>query len=240
MKSEHRHELKTNELAEWLANLPQWWRENAKTIILVAAVVVVVAGVYFYRGYQKNVVAVRKQTKLTRLILTLPQNKMQILRSQAEGYDSSYMLFQPADGLAAAAQNANNDQMAALALIKRAQALRMELHYRLETPNKQAIADSLDKVQASYIEAFSKASDNPSLMAAAKFGIGLCEEERGEFAKAEDIYLSITKNVLFEGTAAIAAAKQRLETIDNYKQKIVFKPAPEPVEPQLPDRAGGG
>ncbi len=28
MKSDHRHELKTNELAEWLSNLPQWAKKN--------------------------------------------------------------------------------------------------------------------------------------------------------------------------------------------------------------------
>ena len=34
MKSDHRHELKTNELAEWLGNLPQWTKENLVTIII--------------------------------------------------------------------------------------------------------------------------------------------------------------------------------------------------------------
>ncbi len=33
MKSEHRHELKTNELAEWIANFPTWAKENAKVLI---------------------------------------------------------------------------------------------------------------------------------------------------------------------------------------------------------------
>ena len=33
MKAEHRHELKTNELVEWLTNLPQWANENLTTII---------------------------------------------------------------------------------------------------------------------------------------------------------------------------------------------------------------
>ena len=42
MKSDHRHELKTNELAEWLGNLPEWTKENLVTIIAVVVVVVVV------------------------------------------------------------------------------------------------------------------------------------------------------------------------------------------------------
>ena len=37
MKSDHRHELKTNELAEWLGNLPEWTKENFVTIIIALA-----------------------------------------------------------------------------------------------------------------------------------------------------------------------------------------------------------
>ena len=53
MKSEHRHELKTNELAEWLVNFPQWTKKNAKTIIYVCVLTIVVASLYFYKRYQK-------------------------------------------------------------------------------------------------------------------------------------------------------------------------------------------
>ena len=61
MKSEHRHELKTNELAEWLNNFPQWAKQNYRTIIYVTVVVVAIIAAYFWKNYQKNVVAVRKQ-----------------------------------------------------------------------------------------------------------------------------------------------------------------------------------
>ena len=54
MKSEHRHELKTNELAEWLGNFPQWAKENLRMIIYVTVVIVAVAGVYVWNNYQKN------------------------------------------------------------------------------------------------------------------------------------------------------------------------------------------
>ena len=56
MKSEHRHELKTNELAEWLGNLPKWTSENLTTILVVLVVVVVGITILFLRSYNKNVV----------------------------------------------------------------------------------------------------------------------------------------------------------------------------------------
>ena len=55
MKSEHRHELKTNELAEWIGNLPQWARENRRMIIYVSVVAVLVIGSASWYWYNKNV-----------------------------------------------------------------------------------------------------------------------------------------------------------------------------------------
>ncbi|MHC4497601.1 MAG: hypothetical protein ACYS21_00645 [Planctomycetota bacterium] len=125
MKAEHRHELKTNELAEWIAHLPQWAKENVRIIIIVSAVVVLGAGSYFYYRYQKNVVSARRQLRLTELASQVSQGKRNILTTRAtRGLDISFTLLQLADDLENFAQNAKNDQMAALALIKQAEALR--------------------------------------------------------------------------------------------------------------------
>ena len=59
MKSEHRHELKTNELAEWIAHLPQWTRENLRTIIYVSVVAVLVIGSSFWYWRKRNVETVQ-------------------------------------------------------------------------------------------------------------------------------------------------------------------------------------
>jgi hypothetical protein len=72
------------------------------------------------------------------------------------------------------------------------------------------------------------------LAAAAKFGLGLCSEELGNFEQARQIYSDITANADFEGTVAVVQAKRRLETIADYEQKVVFKPAPKPVAPSKP------
>ena len=40
MKSERRHELQTNELADWISNFPQWFQDNLATVIVGAVVVV--------------------------------------------------------------------------------------------------------------------------------------------------------------------------------------------------------
>jgi len=232
MKSYHRHELKTNELAEWIGNLPQWAKENRTAIIAISAAIVVVAGLYIWRTYSKKV-SLQKQIELTDLISQFMGSKMQILSAQAQGKDLSYILVQrggPADRLKIFSEKVNNDQMAALALIKQAEALRTELHYRPGTVSTQDLTTQINQAKASYAEALKKASSgsrgagsSPSLQAIAKFGLGICEEELGNFEKAQQIYQEITTDPNFEGTIAKAAAEQRLQTMADYKTQVVFK-----------------
>ncbi len=255
MKPEHRHELKTNELAEWLNNLPQWARKNLTTIIYVSvvAVVVIVYSLWYY--YQKNTASVKKQIELTRLIRQLPYNKRQILQARSQGVDISYTLIQIADDLQATAKNIKDPLGVASALIKRADTLRMELHYRPGTVSKADAAAQINRAKAAYTEAIEKAASSPSLSATAKFGLGLCEEEIGNIAEAQQIYHNIITNPRFECTTAAAQAKIRLNSMTQYQQKVVFKAPPPPsstegtgataipsgprIELNLPDRQAG-
>ncbi len=247
MKSEQRHELKTNELAEWLSNLPQWACKNLTTIIYVSVVAVVVIGYSFWYYYQKSTASVKKQLELTKLIRQLPYSKRQILQAQSQGVDISYMLIQTADNLQAAVRNIKDDLVAASALIKRADILRMELHYRLGTVSKKDAAAQINRAKAAYSEATElvaakraaagKAARAPSLAATARFGLGLCEEEIGNFAQAQQIYRDIVTNPGLEYTTAAAQAKIRLDSMADYQQKVVFKktpkPATKPIQPQI-------
>lgn len=231
MKAEHRHELKTNELAQWLINFPQWARENSTTIIYASVIIVVASGIYFWKVYEKRVVAGREQLEFTSFISQVSQGKTQIIQAQAQGVDTAYALIQAADNLQNIAQNTKNEQMAALALIKEAETRRMELHYRFGNISRQDLEAQINRVKDSYTKATEKSSANPSLMALAKLGLGLCEEELGNYGQAYDIYSEITANADFEGTIAAAQAKQRLLTMLDYQQQVVFKPAPkQPVE----------
>jgi len=228
MKADHRHELKTNELAEWIANLPQWAKENQTTIIGVIAVIVAAGGIYFWRFYRKDVMSVERQLRLTGISNQLALGKMQVLQAQSEGRDLSFILLQPAENLKAFAQETKDDQMAAFALIKRAEALRSELHYRRTPASDQDLVVQISQTKASYAEALARATSSPELAASAKFGLGLCEEELGNFDQARQIYQDVASSAEFQGTVAKAAAKYRLDTMADYQTKVVFKPAPQP------------
>jgi hypothetical protein len=233
MKSEHRHELKTNELADWLANFPQWAKENRITIIGVLLVIVIAGAVYIWKIHRRNVMT-QKQIELTNYMSQVLGAKERIMDAQSKGTDLSYILLQPANNLKSFAQTVKDDRMAAFALIKRAEALRTELHYRLGPVNQQDFATQINLAKDSYNEAIKKAVPFPSLMAEAKFGLGLCEEDLGNFEAAKQIYQDITTNSDFDGIAAKVSAKQRLATMSDYKTKVVFHSS---AKPKLPDAA---
>jgi tetratricopeptide (TPR) repeat protein len=238
MKAKHRHELKTNELAEWLLNLPQWAKQNLRTIIYVSALIIIVVGAYFWKRYEKNVVMVQRRINLTDLMAGLSQQKLEIIRAQQQERDYSFMLIQVADKLQDGAPAVKNDWMAALALIKRGEALRAELHYRLGAVGKREVTAQMAGAKTAYTEAATLAAGNPSLVAAARFGEGLCEEELGNFEQAQQVYRAIIGNPLFEGTLAAGQAAHRLDIMADYRQKVVFRPPPkqpstEPLQPEM-------
>src|SRR4030042_6760666 len=130
MKSDHRHEVKTNELPDWLVHLPRWLKENQAMLIGTAAVVVVAAVVYFWIFYQKNIAAARTRDRLTNLVTQLPRQKSEIAQALAQKTDQSYLLIDLAKDLQDFAREAGGGPMAALALIERADALRTEAPFR--------------------------------------------------------------------------------------------------------------
>lgn len=237
MKAKHRHELKTNELAEWIANFPDWAKKNVKNIIYVAAVIVLVLASYIYHNYTKNIAIPEKQHEFTRIISKLPKSQTRLLQAQSQGKDYSITLLQLADELEISSINTQEDNAAALALIKRGQALRMELHYRVQSASDDEIVIQINNARASYNEALQKAEGNPALTAMAKLGLGLCEEELGNFQDAEKIYNEIVNAPALDATTAKAQAIYRLKTMADYQKKVVFKETPEPavelIEPDI-------
>ncbi|MBN1795413.1 MAG: hypothetical protein JW804_01955 [Sedimentisphaerales bacterium] len=235
MKSEHRHELKTNELAEWLSNFPNWAKENMRMIIYICVVAAAVLGLYGWRAYQKNVVRVNERLRLTQLIRELTRNKINTINGiEKDGIDYSYTLINTSKGFGNFARNTKNKDMAALAYIKQAEALRTELYYRMEPVDKAYLQAQINKAKKSYESAVEKAQDNPSLLALAKYGLGLCEEELGNFEAAREIYRQVSQDKKFAGTDAAASAEYRLKVMDDYREKVAFGRV-KPIEPAAKD-----
>ncbi len=226
MKSEHRHELKTNELADWIAHFPEWAQKNARSLIATAVVIVVVGVAYFLVQYNKNVRVVGERVRFSTTLALLPQTKQAAISNP--GQDLSFQLNQVASDLAAYAGKGGNSTMSALAYLKRAEALRSSLHFSLTTMSPEDLAGKISTIQESYSMAEQKATKDPSIRAAACYGKGLCLEELKQFADAEAQYQDILADNTLAGTAGYAAAQYRLQVLPSYQQGVNFRPAPSP------------
>jgi tetratricopeptide (TPR) repeat protein len=240
MKSEERHELKTNELADWLANFPEWAKENTGTIAYVAIVIIIVAVVAYMKYYRPAAAVSREQLEMTQLAGQLEMAKLSAAASKEQAAQSQEALRSTGDRLSALVDQLSSADSAAFALIKRGEALRAELHYRpadfANDPN--ALKFQVDKAKTCYQQAFEKAGDDRVLAASAQFGLGLCEEEVGNFEEAQKIYHEIIKNEKYAGTVIVPMARDRAADMSDYKGKFVFvetpKPAQRPVAPAMP------
>ena len=231
MKSKHRHELKSNELAEWLANFPQWIKENQKTIIGLVVLIIVIIGYFSWKSFK---ISAQEQERLefTSLLNSVTQTEMDTVNAQMQGNDVSYLLLQRASDLKKFAEKTSNDNIAAISLIKQADAIREELHYRMGDVSQQVLTEQINQAKISYNKALELSSSNNSLKAVATFGLGLCAEELGNFNEARQIYQDVADNPDFEGNATVIQAKIRLKTMSDYEKNIVFLPAPIP-EPDI-------
>ncbi len=228
MDKEHRHELKTNELADWIVHLPDFLRRNWAQIIGVTLIVIALLVIPIFKRTRRNA-TLTQQTETTQLIQKIAQEKVAAIRSQSTGIlDSQSQLLVVANSLEDAANKASNPQAAALALIKRGEALRADLHYQSGRVERTTVVAQINQAEKAYESAIEKAQDNSTLIAMARMGLGLCAEEVGNFDLAKEIYEQIAADADFAGTVSPAQAQLRLDFIDDNRIKFVFVEAPQP------------
>lgn len=230
MDSAHRHELKTNELADWVGHLPDFIRRNYLQIIGLGLIVVGIVVLPVFRSMRRSA-ARKRQADTTELIQGVEQGKVRAV--QGGGVDIQNLLLISANSLETAAKNAKNPYSAALALIKRAEALRADLHYKVGLVERAVVQAQIKQARSAYQQAIEKAQGSNTLIALAKFGLGLCAEELGKFDQAKQIYEEIVANVDFEGTVSSAQAQLRLELMDDNTARFVFVKAPEPQPEEI-------
>ena len=99
MKSEHRHELKENELSKFIASLPQFYQDNQKMIIYIGVVAILVILSTWFTIFRKRDEKLRAQSLATGEILSVQMEKSRVLQDLAQGQDSSMMLASKSDKL---------------------------------------------------------------------------------------------------------------------------------------------
>ena len=232
MKAEHRHELVTNELADWIGNLPNFIKENIRPIIGVILILLGL-GFWLFRNTQKVAAENKGQIGISERIVSLNQTKFNVLYSSTQGMDASPMLIQATRQLESQLEKVkDNVNLTAFILIKCAQALRTDLHYQPRILGAGDIETQIKEAQGLYQQAIETAPDNPALVATAKLGLGLCAEELGDFDTAKQIYSDLTQNEDYSSTVSAHQAQIRLEIMDDYKTDVKFAKAPPKPQPE--------
>lgn len=228
MDKEQRHELKTNELADWIVHLPDFLRRNWAQITGLTLIVIALLVIPIFRR-TRHKATLTQQTETTQLIQKIAQEKVTAIRSQSTGIlDAQSQLLVVANSLEAAANKARNPYAAALALIKRGEALRADLHYQSGRVERPAVVAQINQAKKAYESAIEKAQGNSTLIAMARMGLGLCAEEVGNFDRAKEIYEQIAAGDDFAGTIFPAQAQLRLDFMDDSRTKFVFVETPQP------------
>ncbi len=231
MDAEHRHELKTNELADWIGHFPDFCRKNARTIIGVS-LIITAAVVFFYTRGVRAKSRFQQEAEAISLIQRLDYNKLATIQGQRENAAAAGSIRDSAESLKMAAAEAKSPHVAALLLIKQGDALRTDLHYRAEEVDADIIGNQVAKARTVYEEALIQAQGNNTLVAMANFGMGMCAEEIGDYTKAAKVYNSIIADADFAGTVLPQQAQYRLDNIEDNKMQFVFVAAP-PPKPEI-------
>jgi len=229
MDSEHRHELKTNELADWIARFPEWCRSNARTLIGVG-LVATAAVVFLWGRHIRGEADYRRQAEAVLLIEQYAFSKLRAISGNAQDVEAKDAIMIAADQLEMAVDD-SSPHVAALLLIKRGDALRSDLHYRPGEVDEKTIEKQTEDASKAYERALTLAKDNPTLTAMARLGLGLCAEETGDYIKAEEIYNAIISNQDFRATLFPAEARHRLDNMDENRRQYVFADAPAILTP---------
>lgn len=232
MDSEHRHELKSNELAHFLTHFPEFLKKNANMIIGVALILIaLITWPMFNRMSQKKTIA--EESMVSESIQLLGQDVMKVLQT----YEKNPEQLTPAldsvlinaNTLMELTSETDNPNLAALAYIKAAQAIRTELHLKNEVVSAETIDTQIQKAQEAYEKA-AKMAAIPMMKAMAQFGLGLCAEERGQTQQAAEIYQAIVNDETFAATVFPRQAQLRLNALDDNAESFTFVEAPAVVE----------
>jgi tetratricopeptide (TPR) repeat protein len=235
MKSERRHELATNELADWIANFPNWFKENMTTVIIAVVVVAALIAYTIFFYTREGKVWNEKNAMVTQTLDQLGAQKQMIVQGQTKNLGASDVLMTTASALESSAKETDNDVLSALAIIKRAEALRTETHYRATMAEPDVRKFQIQQAKTLYEEALAKAKSDPQVAAMAQFGIGLSLEDMRDFGGAKEAYQKIVNDPNYKGTTYQSRAEVRINTMSDNMKQVVFAKSVKPQTPETPE-----
>jgi hypothetical protein len=234
MKSQRRHELKTNALARKMEELPNLWREYANKLLLGLIVVMLVIFLLRYRAQQAEEARLNASTNLSvaeRAIHDLWYQPLMLVGNQPG-------MAKTRDDLAGEAENALDGAMRSAeepTLRADVYVARGNLNWLLANfPALPAAATQpsmrLPKSNSDYLAAAASAysevlnpplSDNHPALTAARLGLAAIAENKADWTSAEKYYNQVIGDSMTDATMK-DYGQRRLKMLDELKKPVLL------------------
>lgn len=227
MKSEHRHELKTNSLAEALANLPKTLKTHANKILTVLAVVLlIIVGVRYKRSQDESARAQVRQSLATAWTIL----------GNIQGVREPAVLDQAETDVKSAAQNVIETADASdHALLASAYQALGQLYWTLATQSPLATTQPttrptnyLEMSEQAYTRILSDFSDQSQAVIAARLALAAIAEEKRDWDLARQHYQKVIESSEALPTDKLLA-ENRLASLSELQTPLLLIPASQPV-----------
>ena len=233
MKAEERHQLKTNELAEWLGDLPELWRKHGSKITTWGgvALIIIAAGLWLLNTRSKA--AMLRGEELQNLASRVELARMtatQQVQAREQGQEDQplvtegYEIGSVAKSLGEIARESAGSATGMLALIQQAEALRSELLLSDAVTTMEERETVCGEAEALYKQALADYPQSGFAVGTARVGLALIAEERSQWDVAEQRYqeiVSLADGVL-AGTVYPQLAAARLKALPDIREPIEF------------------
>ncbi len=241
MKSERRHELETNQLADMLARIPALWHQHGRWILLGAVFVALVIALIFNRVHSKKLEAqlATEQLAAAREGIGRLQN-FEPLSPAVPAADRALLFNNLVDGirqnLDGTAGYFDEPAMLAEALVARGDLNWIIANYPELADGENAPAVPTDEQRATALEeartAYERILGNyPNITMAAlsaRMGLAAIAENRGDWDAARQQYEAVASDEAFPESFR-QEARQRLETLDKVRKPVLLVEARPPV-----------
>lgn len=232
MKAEERHKLKTNELAEKLAEAPEWLKKNWSQLVGGAMMLVAVAMLAHWWFNSRLLAQKEHAVELQQQIVKVEKlQQAAVGAAQDPGKDTpaplvGYDVTDSAQAMGRLAQKAGKSPVGMAAVLAQAQTFRSQVIYSSQPMTSEQKNQSLDQAMALYHQVLQDYPKNAMAVGQARLGLGLIAEERGQWDAARKEYQQlIAAKDLMAGTVWPAQAQARLKVLEDVKDVIEFPKA---------------
>jgi hypothetical protein len=244
MKAEHRHELKTNDLAKSLMTFPDYVRAYGGKAILGLAIIILAVVLIMQRISSSRTQAVQSRDDLAYAI-----NQIQKL-THVSVFPDGRVTVRPAevDNVRALLQKVRNDAsdksvLAAAAVAQGDYAWAMANYPELPAATTQASlrpdrdrSELLKEAQAAYEEVLSHYSDQTVSVIAARFGLGALAETHSKWDEAKSQYEAVS--TLTTGNDGLKEFKDladaKLKRLESLREPVLIGEVPAVAETPKP------